>query len=227
MYITKKSSDVSSEVSTQPTSTQIKPTFSRQDLMSKLNPNSNVAPERQKLANYVQNSFYNQLSKNGIPENIAFSTSVLFSNLAKKSTVDVEKFKQWFDKTYITTEDLPAKMKQGLFQSAMYKSPKENFSDFYNQVFEKEKDAKENNTSLKKSYFEYNDENTNIRVPHDTIVHDNNKHNLSSSVWEILFNNLTNPSSAVLSNKPRFDGTPVLLKYNIANKSYGVVVEFF
>lgn len=96
------------------------------NLMSKLNPDSNVTPERQKLANYVQNSFYNQLSKNGVPSNIAFSTSVLFSNLAKKSTVDVEKFKQWFDKTYITTEDLPAKMKQGLFQSAMYKSPNVN-----------------------------------------------------------------------------------------------------
>lgn len=163
-------------------------------------------------------------------EQEALSASILMKNFALKRTVSPERFKDWYDKIVVTNKpqsQVGAVMQNALHQSAMYKSPKQNFSDFYNQVFEKEKDTKENNTNLKKSYFEYNDENTNIRVPHDTIVHDNNKHNLSSSEWETLFNNLTNPSLAVLSNKPRFNGTPVLLKYNIANKSYGVVVEFF
>lgn len=163
-------------------------------------------------------------------EQEALSASILMKNFALKRTVSPERFKDWYDKIVVTNKpqsQVGAVMQNALHQSAMYKSPKQNLSDFYNQVFEKEKDTKENNTNLKKSYFEYNDENTNIRVPHDTIVHDNNKHNLSSSEWETLFNNLTNPSLAVLSNKPRFNGTPVLLKYNIANKSYGVVVEFF
>lgn len=183
-----------------------------------------------KMANDVQNDFYNKLIGLGMNEQEALSASILMKNFALKRTVSPEHFKDWYDKIVVTNKpqsQVGAVMQNALHQSAMYKSPKQNFSDFYNQVFEKEKDAKENNTNLKKSYFEYNDENTNIRVPHDTIVHDNNKHNLSSSEWETLFNNLTNPSSAVLSNKPRFNGTPVLLKYNIANKSYGVVVEFF
>lgn len=183
-----------------------------------------------KMANDIQNDFYNKLIGLGMNEQEALSASILMKNFALKRTVSPERFKNWYDKIVVTNKpqsQVGAVMQNALHQSAMYKSPKQNFSDFYNQVFEKEKDAKENNTNLKKSYFEYNDENTNIRVPHDTIVHDNNKHNLSSSEWETLFNNLTNPSSAVLSNKPRFNGTPVLLKYNIANKSYGVVVEFF
>lgn len=183
-----------------------------------------------KMANDVQNDFYNKLIGLGMNEQEALSASILMKNFALKRTVSPERFKNWYDKIVVTNKpqsQVGAVMQNALHQSAMYKSPKQNFSDFYNQVFEKEKDAKENDTNLKKSYFEYNDENTNVRVPHDTIIHDNNKHNLSSSEWETLFNNLANPSSAVLSNKPRFDGTPVLLKYNIANKSYGVVVEFF
>lgn len=183
-----------------------------------------------KMANDVQNDFYNKLIGLGMNEQEALSASILMKNFALKRTVSPERFKDWYDKIVVTNKpqsQVGAVMQNALHQSAMYKSPKQNFSDFYNQVFEKEKDTKENNTNLNKSYFEYNDENTNIRVPHDTIVHDNNKHNLSSSEWETLFNNLTNPSLAVLSNKPRFNGTPVLLKYNIANKSYGVVVEFF
>lgn len=196
------------------------------NLMSKLNPDSNVTPERQKLANYVQNSFYNQLSKNGVPSNIAFSTSVLFSNLAKKSTVDVEKFKQWFDKTYITTEDLPAKMKQGLFQSAMYKSPKENFSDFYNQVFEKEKDAKENNTSLKKSYYEYNNNNIYVRVNHDAINHGDDRHQLSAEEWENVLNNLSNIEKVGISKKQYSNDNVALIKINTPTGKYGVTIQF-
>ncbi len=65
-----------------------------------------------------------------------------------------------------------------LFQSAMYKSPLENFHDFYNQVFEKENNVKQKGEKLKKSYFEYNDDNVYVRIPHDTIVHVEKDHNL-------------------------------------------------
>ena len=113
------------------------------------------------------------------------------------------------------------------YQSAMYKSPKENFSDFYNQVFEKENDAKANNTTVKKSYFQYNNNGLSVRIPHDTVIHDNNNHSLSSTEWETFLDNLQNPVDAVVSSEPRFNGTPILLKYKIGNSYYGAVIEFF
>lgn len=114
------------------------------------------------------------------------------------------------------------------FQSAMYKAPQENFADFYKQVFEKDADIKAGKSKAKKSYFDYTNENVSVRIPHDTVVHDENKHKLSSGEWQNLLDNLDKPVDAVLSNKPRFDGQPVLLKIvGNDNDLYGVVVETF
>lgn len=114
------------------------------------------------------------------------------------------------------------------FQSAMYKAPQENFADFYTQVFEKDADIKAGKSNSKKSYFDYTNENVSVRIPHDTVVHDENKHKLSSDEWQNLLDNLDKPVDAVLSNKPRFDGQPVLLKIlGNDNDLYGVVVETF
>lgn len=109
------------------------------------------------------------------------------------------------------------------FQSAMYKSPMVNFEDFYNQVFEKENSK----SKSKKSYFDFNNGNVSVRIPHDTIVHDENKHKMSANEWEEILNNLDKPSDAVVSSKPRFDGQPILLKIIGENQAYGAVVEFF
>lgn len=114
------------------------------------------------------------------------------------------------------------------FQSAMYKAPQENFADFYTKVFEKDADIKAGKSNSKKSYFDYTNENVSVRIPHDTVIHDENKHKLSSDEWQNLLDNLDKPVDAVLSNKPRFDGQPVLLKIvGNDNDLYGVVVETF
>lgn len=109
------------------------------------------------------------------------------------------------------------------FQAAMYKSPMVNFEDFYNQVFEKENSK----SKSKKSYFDFNNGNVSVRIPHDTIVHDENKHKMSANEWEEILNNLDKPSDVVVSSKPRFDGQPILLKIIGENQAYGAVVEFF
>lgn len=108
-------------------------------------------------------------------------------------------------------------------QSAMYKSPMTNFENFYKQVFEKENA----NNKSKKSYFDFNNGDVSVRVPHDTIIHDKNKHKMSVAEWEEILNNLNKPVDAVISSKPRFDGQPVLLKIISGAKTYGAVVEFF
>ena len=112
-------------------------------------------------------------------------------------------------------------------QSAMYKSPLDNFNDFYNQVFEKEAVSKKNKSKVEKSYFEYKTENVDLRIPHDTVVHVENGHGLQLNEWADFFNNISTPTDIAISNKPRYDGSPLLLKYNINGKTYGAVIEFF
>ncbi|MCD7739970.1 MAG: hypothetical protein LUH11_01285, partial [Candidatus Gastranaerophilales bacterium] len=113
------------------------------------------------------------------------------------------------------------------FQSAaMYKSPKENFAEFYNQVFEKEKQAKENNTKLQKSYFDYTDGKISVRVPHDTVAHDKNKHNLSADEWTNILENLSNIENAGISKKSNSNDKVALLKINTPNGKYGVTIQF-
>ena len=109
----------------------------------------------------------------------------------------------------------------------MYKSPLDNFNDFYNQVFEKETASKQNNSKVEKSYFEYKTENVDLRIPHDTVVHVENGHGLQLNEWADFFNNISTPTDIAISNKPRYDGSPLLLKYNINGKTYGAVIEFF
>lgn len=114
------------------------------------------------------------------------------------------------------------------FQSAMYRAPQENFADFYKQVFEKDADIKAGKSKVKKSYFDFINDNVSVRIPHDTVVHDENKHKLSSDEWQNILDNLDRPVDAVLSSKPRYNGQPVLLKIADNNNDiYGVVIETF
>lgn len=112
---------------------------------------------------------------------------------------------------------------QPLYQSAMKKSHFDNFTDFYKDVLSKPKNAKN-----KEQFNVQTKDGLNIRIPHDTIVHDNNRHKLSVNEWEDLLNNIDDVSYAAISKKKsRFDGTSVLLKIDTANNSFGVVLETF
>ena len=113
-----------------------------------------------------------------------------------------------------------------LYQSAMYKSPKENFADFYNQVFEKENEAKKNGKKVQKSYFEYRNENVQVRVKHDAVNHADKKHTLTSDEWKDILDNLTNIENAGISKKQYSNDNVALLKINTPSGKYGVSIQF-
>lgn len=109
------------------------------------------------------------------------------------------------------------------YQSAMKKSRSDNFADFYKTVLSKPK-----NTNNKEQFNAVTHEGLNIRIPHDTVIHDENRHKLTADEWQDLLDNIDNVSYAAISKKKsRFGGTPVLLKVDTENNSFGVVVETF
>ena len=177
--------------------------------------------------NKVVNKSYKLLLKGGVEKNVAWANAKLFGQFYEKyGAKNNQEWDKWFNKLDVEY-NVPANERNARFQSAMYKSPLDNFNDFYNQVFEKETASKQNNSKVEKSYFEYKTENVDLRIPHDTVVHVENGHGLQLNEWADFFNNISTPTDIVISNKPRYDGSPLLLKYNINGKTYGAVIEFF
>lgn len=108
------------------------------------------------------------------------------------------------------------------FQSAMKRSEFTSFKDFYIDVLNN-KQAKE-----KKQYNHLTGDGINIRIPHDTVIHDDNRHKLTADEWQELLDNIDDVSDAALSKqKSSYDGKSVLLKINTQNNTYGVVLETF
>lgn len=177
--------------------------------------------------NKVVNKSYKLLLKGGVEKNVAWANAKLFGQFYEKyGAKNNQEWDKWFNKLDVEY-NVPANERNARFQSAMYKSPLDNFNDFYNQVFEKETASKQNNSKVEKSYFEYKTENVDLRIPHDTVVHVENGHGLQLNEWADFFNNISTPTDIAISNKPRYDGSPLLLKYNINGKTYGAVIEFF
>ena len=113
------------------------------------------------------------------------------------------------------------------FQSAaMYKSPKKKFEEFYNQVFKKEKEAKESGETVKKSYFEYSNEDVYVRVKHDAVNHGDKKHQLSAKEWKNVLENITNIENADFSKKDYSNDKVALVKINTPIGKYGVTIQF-
>lgn len=108
------------------------------------------------------------------------------------------------------------------YQSAMKKSEFSSFDDFYNDVLANKQ------TKEKKQYNYLSKEGLNIRIPHDTINHEQKKHKLTSDEWNTLLENIDNVSNADISEqKSSYDGKSVLLKIKAGNKVFGVVLETF
>lgn len=108
------------------------------------------------------------------------------------------------------------------YQSAMKRSEFTSFKDFYIDVLNN-KQAKE-----KKQYNHLTGDGINIRIPHDTVIHDDNRHKLTADEWQELLDNIDDVSDAALSKqKSSYDGKSVLLKINTQNNTYGVVLETF
>lgn len=105
----------------------------------------------------------------------------------------------------------------------MKRSEFNNFDNFYNDVI----NNKNKNTD-KKQFNAPTADGLNIRVPHDTVLHSEKEHTLTSNEWKDLLSNIDNIESAVKSHqKPRYSGIPVLLKIKTNNGCYGVVLEIF
>ena len=108
----------------------------------------------------------------------------------------------------------------------MYKSPLDNFNDFYNQVFEKEAVSKQNNSKVEKSYFEYKNNQVYLRIKHDAINHGDKKHRLSAEEWKNVLENILNIENAAISNKQYSNDNVALIKVATPNGKYGVSIQF-
>ena len=108
------------------------------------------------------------------------------------------------------------------FQSAMKKSQFSSFADFYNDVLENKQ------TKDKKQFNYLSNEGLNLRIPHDTINHEQKKHKLTAKEWNSLLENIDNIAKADISKrKSSYDGKSVLLKVKTDDNVYGVVLETF
>lgn len=204
------------------------------------------------IINKIKNTYFTQNLNAGLEKEEALAAADIQSNavssLAKNIGMDINELNREFaiNTQSLTAEQAKAQQQadslvlrggaemnvvndtEPQFQSAMYKSPKKDFEEFYNQVFEKESEIKESKSKQKKSYFDYTNENISVRIPHDTVVHDENRHRLSAEEWHNVLSNLDTPADVAYSNKPRFGGQPLLLKIiGNNNETYGVVVETF
>lgn len=155
------------------------------------------------------------------------------TNKLKEKNYDGIIFNNGYEIVAFTPEQIKSVNNQGTFDSsnaniyfqsaAMRKSRFDNFADFYNDVLSKPK-----NTNNKEQFNALTKDGLNIRLPHDTVVHDDKRHKLSSDEWQDLLNNIDDVSYAGISKKKsRFGGIPVLLKVDTNNNSFGVVIETF
>ena len=186
----------------------------------------------------VKNKLYKQIKSTGSSDEEALYNSEIMTKtmagMVDLDNISIDKVHDMFKMNIqqLSVEDAKAMLKGGIqknvptFQSAMYKSPKENFSDFYNQVFEKENDAKANNTTVKKSYFQYNNNGLSVRIPHDTVNHSDKKHNLSEPEWTDVLNNILNIENAGISKTQYSNDNVTLLKISTPNGKYGVSIQF-
>ena len=188
----------------------------------------------EEIADYLDVSEFNfRLDSNGIIHFAQDQINQITSHIKERGHDGVIMHSGgWSEYVVFTPEQIKSVNNQGTFdvensniyyQSAMKKSRSDNFADFYKAVLSKPK-----NTNDKEQFNAVTKDNLNIRIPHDTVIHDENRHKLTADEWQELLDNIDNVSYATISKKKsRFGGTPVLLKVDTENNCFGVVVETF
>lgn len=179
----------------------------------------------------VEDRVFEKFTAGGEKEDVALANAKLFGQFFRKYGARNEKtkkkFYEWFNKFEVrydvTPEELNEQLKQEvLYQSAMYKSPKKSFEEFYNQV------QQEKNPKQKAYYTQQTKQGVNIDIFHDVVRHDEKKHSLSKEEWNELFNSIDdNIEDKIIANKSYYRGTPLLLKINVNGDYYGVSMEVF
>ncbi len=190
----------------------------------------------------IEDDTFNKMKNAGIDEGQAFSGAKLVREMAR-SFGDVKKAQKWAENIEFRRENHiqaqspilqggvemnvnPEKLQQlqqkTLYQSAMYKSPKKSFDDFYEQV------QQDKNPKQKAYYTQQTKQGVNIDIFHDVVRHDEKKHSLSKEEWSDLFNSIDdNIEDKIIANKSYYRGTPLLLKVNVNGNYYGVSMEVF
>ncbi len=178
--------------------------------------------EKDLQAEEIKDKTYQKFLQGGVSQDVAFANATLFKQFFRKFGADNKKaFDDWYNK-FDVQYNAPAEQGVAQYQSAMKKSEFNSFDDFYNDVLAN-KQAKE-----KKQFNYLSKEGLNIRIPHDTVNHEQKKHKLTSDEWNTLLENIDNISSADISKqKSSYDGKSILLKIKADNKVYGVVLETF
>lgn len=100
-----------------------------------------------KMANDVQNDFYNKLIGLGMNEQEALSASILMKNFALKRTVSPERFKNWYDKIVVTNK--PQSQVGAVMQNALHQSANVAGVNSNNEIANAKKEWEEKGTDSK------------------------------------------------------------------------------
>ena len=178
----------------------------------------------------VYTDVFEGLKKTGMNENIANADAKIWQGMAlfgaqetglspleyirqRMPKVEGMTFEQFQNRETTLEEELD----DYIPYQAMYKSPLRDIASFYNDVVA--------NPNKKKRYFSHvMPDGTNIDIMSDVIAHDQ-KHNMTDDSWQEVLDNIDNIENFVVSDKPRFDGQPVLMKITTPKGKYGVVIE--
>nr|DAL99035.1 MAG TPA: crystallin beta/gamma motif-containing protein [Bacteriophage sp.] len=171
--------------------------------------------------NEAYNNFYEGLSAAGRSGNYADAEARILAaratTLARAEKTDVKNVLERWNLRFQQEKSANLQKNENVREQAMYKSPLTDITSFYNDVLE--------NPNKKKRYFSHvMPDGTNIDIMSDVIAHDQ-KHNMSAENWQELIDNFDNFENFVVSDKPRFDGRPVLMKIAAPSGKYGVVFE--
>lgn len=104
------------------------------------------------------------------------------------------------------------------YQSAMYRNPRETIGEFVDYV--------NNNPSAKKSFYRFvTQDEIEVDVLSDTVIHDNKKHDLTGEQWQALLSNLDSIAAYVSSDRGgQYGNNAVLLKIDTDAGKFGVVI---
>lgn len=173
------------------------------DLLEKIQSGENLSIDDMELANDLIEDYENNGNKQ-------------FANQLREKLDDANTD---FENTVVTQRSVN---REQHFQSAMKKSQFSSFADFYNDVL------KNKQTKDKKQFNYLSNEGLNLRIPHDTINHEQKKHKLTAEEWNSLLKNIDNIAKADISKrKSSYDGKSVLLKVKTGDNVFGVVLETF
>ena len=107
-------------------------------------------------------------------------------------------------------------LKQVLNESPMYQNPRKDFDKFYDYVM--------TNPKAKKTYYLCDNK---LKVPSDTILHVDKRHQLKVEQWEFFLNNWENFDLYNEGGQARYNGNPMKYKFTINGRTFGYVIEYF